>query len=92
MSQLLFVHLAKTGGTSVRRILKVLARKLEFDLDEPFEELPEKAREAILFGSDEPLRIEVVRRRANSRRESASAPASTTTATAASTRVSRRDP
>jgi len=53
----------------VRRILKALERQLGFDLEAPFGELPEAVRAAILFGSDEPLEIEIVRQRAHSRRE-----------------------
>ena len=53
----------------VRRSLKALEQKLGFDLDQPFDELSDAVRAAILFGSDEPLQIEVVRQKTHSRRE-----------------------
>jgi excinuclease ABC subunit A len=50
---------AKQGGTAAYRIaaLQGLARKLKFSLDTAVKDLPERARDAILRGVEEPLRL-----------------------------------
>ncbi len=43
-------------------ILKALARKLKFNLDNPFNRLSQEVRETILYGEDIPIEVEYIRR------------------------------
>ncbi|MEO0142679.1 MAG: excinuclease ABC subunit UvrA [candidate division WOR-3 bacterium] len=49
-------------GTWRTAILKALARKLNFDLDKPFNKLPPEIRETILYGENIPIEVEYIRR------------------------------
>ncbi len=43
-------------------ILRALAKKLKFDLDTPFDELPERIKKEILYGDEIPITVEYRRR------------------------------
>uniref|UniRef100_A0A7C4TA85 UvrABC system protein A n=1 Tax=candidate division WOR-3 bacterium TaxID=2052148 RepID=A0A7C4TA85_UNCW3 len=43
-------------------ILKALAKKLKFDLEKPFNRLPQEVKQVILYGENIPIEVEYIRR------------------------------